>query len=130
MEILATTIGPVGIFAYAIQWLIAGILFQAGISKLPAENHAYYASAIQAYEMTPSALTPILPRAIGIFEVLICLLILMPMTSTFGLIAAAGLLGLYLMAFSKQLLQGRADMNCGCAGPGAEVKISPHAARA
>ena len=31
----------------------------------------------------------------------------------------------YLLVFAKQMLQGKADMNCGCAGPGADLIISP-----
>lgn len=116
---------PTEIVAYALQWLIAGIFLQAGVSKLQTENQHYYANAIEAYGMTPKSLTQILPGLIGGFEVLICLLILLPAATKLGLIVAAGLFGVYLAAFAKQILQGKADMNCGCAGPGADVKISP-----
>ena len=113
------------IMAYALQLMVVGIFAQAGASKLRAENQGYYARAIEGYGLTPSALTPVMPRLIGGFELLICLLILLPTTTKLGLISAACLFAVYLVAFAKQILQGKADMNCGCAGPGAEVKISP-----
>ena len=111
-------------FAYAIALLIAGLFMHAGSSKLLSQNQRYYTDVIQSYAIAPGSLTPLLPRLIGSFESLIALLILLPMFSRVGLFAAAGLLALYLLVFAKLLMQGRADINCGCAGPGAEVKIS------
>ena len=116
---------PIQIITHALQWLIAGIFMQAGLSKLMTENQTYYANAIEAYAMAPKVLTPLLPRVIGAIEVITCLLILIPATAQIGLISAASLFTLYLLAFAKQIAQGKADMNCGCAGPGAQVKISP-----
>ena len=116
---------PLQLLAYALQCLIAAIFVQAGLSKMPGENQNHYASVIDAYGMTPKSLSPVLPRAIGSFELCVSVLILLAATSKIGLMCAAALFGLYLFAFAKQLMQGKADMDCGCAGPGAGVKISP-----
>ena len=113
------------VLSSAIGWFIAGVFVQAGLSKLASENHPYYVKAIEAYGVTPAALVPIMPRLIGIIEVSICILILLPMTSKVGLVLAGALLLMYLLVFAKQMLQGKADMNCGCAGPGADLIISP-----
>jgi uncharacterized membrane protein YphA (DoxX/SURF4 family) len=112
------------LFAYAIALLIAGLFLHAGSSKLLPQNQRYYADAIESYSIAPRSLSPLLPRLIGSFESLIALLILLPMFSRVGLFAAAALLAVYLMVFAKLLIQGRADINCGCAGPGADLRIS------
>ena len=112
------------IFAYAIALLIAGLFLHAGSNKLLSQNQSYYTDVIQSYGVAPSGVVPWLPRVIGSFESLIALLVLLPMFSRVGLFAAAGLLAVYLLVFAKLLMQGRADINCGCAGPGAEVRIS------
>jgi len=116
---------PLYLVANALQWVIAAIFMQAGVSKLRVENQAYYVNVIGGYAMTPKQLTPIMPRVVGCLELLCCMLILVPVTSRLGLVLAVCLFALYLSAFIKQIIQGKADMNCGCAGPGAEVKISP-----
>ena len=118
------------IFAYAIKLLIAGLFLHAGISKLNPQNQHYYQGVVQGYGFTDSSfklgsLLNIMPFIIGGFETLTALAIVIQQTTSFGLVAAAALLGLYGAIFAKQLLQGKADINCGCAGPGADVKISP-----
>ena len=113
------------IFADAIALLIAGLFLHAGSSKILPQNQRFYSDVMQSYAIAPSTLIPLLPRLIGSLEVLIALLILLPMFSSIGLITAAGLLAFYLLIFARLLIQGRVDINCGCAGPGAEVKISP-----
>lgn len=113
------------IFAGAIAWLLAGIFLQAGVSKLAVANRAYYIATIDAYGVIPRGLLAAMPVAIGLFEVLIGIAILLPATSVAGLLIAAALTAFYLLLFARQILQGKADMNCGCAGPGADLKVSP-----
>jgi len=113
------------IVAYAIKLLIAGLFLHAGFSKLQPHNQAYYRGVIRAYGVVPPGLIAALPRIMGGIEMLTAVAILLPFYSSTGLIATTGLLTLYLLMFVKQLLQGRADIDCGCAGPGADVKISP-----
>jgi len=112
------------LMAYAMQILIAGIFAYAGISKLQLQNRAYYVRAIESYGLTIGAAASMFVRALGIIEVLVALMVLLPITKHFGLVGAVVLLATYFFAFAKQIIQGKADMNCGCAGPGAEVKIS------
>ena len=113
------------IFAYAIQLFIAGLFLHAGISKLSPQNQSYYQQVVQSYELLTSDLVKLIPFILGGFEILAALAILIKQTSSIGLIAATALLTLYGLVFVKQLVQGKTDINCGCAGPGADVRISP-----
>lgn len=125
MEVFSTELSVVTIFTGAIELLIVGIVLQAGLSKLSAENQSYYATTIQTYGVGPQAVALFLPRLIGAFELMICALILVPISSKLGVLLAGSLFAVYFLAFVKQILQGKADMNCGCGGPGADLKISP-----
>ena len=113
------------IFAYAIQLLIAALFLHAGISKLSPQNQSYYQRVVQGYELFPSSFVKLIPFILGVFEILAALAILIKQTSSIGLIAATALLSLYGLVFARQLLKGKTDINCGCAGPGADVRISP-----
>ena len=112
------------IFVYAVSLLIAGLLAHAGISKLLPQNQHYYTDVIQGYGV-PKNQSFALPRLIGLTELVIAILVLTPQFTTMGLTGAAILFAIYLIAFIKQLAQGKADANCGCAGPGANMMISP-----
>jgi hypothetical protein len=125
MELLSTELSVTSVFTGAIELLIMGILLQAGLSKLSAENQSYYAKTIQAYGVGSQAVASLLPRLIGAFELIICALILVPISAKLGVLLAGSLFGIYFLAFVKQILQGNADINCGCGGPGADLKISP-----
>ena len=125
MDFIFSELAVVNVFTGAIGLLIAGILLQAGLSKLSAENQGYYARTIQSYGVVPEAIALFLAKVIGVAEIAICALILIPATAKIGLLFASSLFAIYLLAFAKQLLQGKADMNCGCGGPGADLKISP-----
>jgi hypothetical protein len=125
MEVLSTELSAVNVFIAAIELLIMGILLQAGFSKLSGENQSYYAKTIQTYGVRSQAVASLLPRLIGAVELIICALILVPISAKLGVLLAGSLFGIYFFAFVKQILQGKADMNCGCGGPGADLKISP-----
>ena len=112
------------VIAYAIPWFVAGLFVFAGVSKLKPENQAFYKDAIDNYSVVPITISGALARIIGLAEILIAGLCLFPATMQLGLTAAAGLLAVYALVILKQLLQGKADMDCGCAGPGAQIKIS------
>jgi len=58
-------------------------------------------------------------------EAAIALLLLVPATRQLALVAAAVLLLAYASLMALQVLQGRREMRCGCAGPDAQVTVSP-----
>lgn len=112
-------------FAYAIKLLIAGLFIHAGFSKLQPQNQSYYADVIDGYGVIPVSFSHAMPKLIGASEFVISMAVLSVSFAHFGLLAAALLLAVYLASFAKQLVQGQTDINCGCAGPGMDVKISP-----
>lgn len=103
--------------------LIAVIFAHAGFSKLTPDNRVYYQTVIADYGLTPQSWSSHLVLFIGSIEILIALLTILSLTQTLGLMLASGLLTVYTLVFLKQLYQGKADMDCGCAGPSAGVKI-------
>ena len=113
------------VFAYAVKLMIAGLFLYAGLSKLRPANQRYYQSVIEGYGFTSSNLQKLLPTLIGAFELVTVIVIIVPTMAFYGLLGAAFLLTVYGLIFTMQMLQGRADINCGCAGPGADVKIGP-----
>lgn len=62
---------------------------------------------------------------IGVVELLVALALLLPATRAMGAGGAAILLLAYALLMAWQLLQGRRDLRCGCAGPASDVRISP-----
>jgi len=97
----------------------------AGLSKLRPQNRNYYRGVAEAYEVVPRYLLSAFPLIVGSAETLIAIATVTAQTATLGLIAAMVLLSLYGLVFTKQLLEGKADVDCGCAGPDVDVKISP-----
>lgn len=62
---------------------------------------------------------------IGVAELAIALALLLPQGRVVGAAAAAALLVGYGLLMAAQLVQGRRDLRCGCAGPASEVRVSP-----
>lgn len=62
---------------------------------------------------------------IGAVELAIALALLLPQGRVAAATAAAALLAGYALLMASQLVQGRRDMRCGCAGPASEVRVSP-----
>ncbi len=61
---------------------------------------------------------------IGALEAATALSLLLPQTREYGLVTAAALLLAYAGLMALQLVRGRADMQCGCAGPDSQLGIS------
>ncbi|RLA04101.1 MAG: hypothetical protein DRQ47_03950 [Gammaproteobacteria bacterium] len=108
--------------ALFIFWLFA----QAGAHKLNPANDSYYTSLVVDYGWASQLTAIIIIKSVGIFELGIALAILFPPTRPMIALIAAGLLFVYLLNMAFQLYQGRRDLDCGCSGPGAELKISGH----
>lgn len=116
------------IVLFSLSLFVAAMFAQAGWSKLVPANQNYYQQVIQAYSVVPTSLPQpvlrLLPRMIGCIELTTAGLILVPAFTKIGLLLAAFLIGFYTLLFVKQLLDGKADIDCGCAGPGAQSKVS------
>lgn len=118
-----------GLLGLSICLFLAALFTQAGVSKLATANQAYYQQVIGSYSIVPDALPnsmlAVLPRVIGATELLLAVLLLIPMVSAIGLGLAAVLLSFYTLILLMQLMEGKAGIDCGCAGPGADTKVSP-----
>ena len=103
-------------------WLFA----QAGIHKLDPKNDLYFSSLIAEYGLGNEKIASLIAKFVGVFELAIAVAIVIPATRAEAAIVAAGLLFVYMMNMAFQLYQGRRDLDCGCSGPGGELKMSGH----
>ena len=97
----------------------------AGISKFTPANQDYYAQVMQGYGIRLPELAKASLLLIAAVEVLTGVLILIPLLRIVGSVFAACLLLMYLVLMTIQLLKGKADVDCGCNGPGRQTSISP-----
>lgn len=101
------------------------LFLTAGISKLKPENKRFYKELLGEYGVVKPSLSRSIVVLLGATEVLLALAILLPVSRYFAAFAVALLLSFYLVVMAVKLYQGKVDMDCGCAGPWADVKISP-----
>ena len=93
----------------------------AGIQKLRAIP--WYANLIGRY-FDRGAVPKMVVVLVAAAELLCCALLILPATRGFGLLLACLLLLGYGLIMLLQIQRGRADMNCGCAGPASDTSIS------
>jgi Methylamine utilisation protein MauE len=108
-------------------FVIAAILFLiwlfgvAGLQKL--RSVSWYATLMARY-LDRKAVPHVWVRLVACVELGCCALLLVPATSAAGLALACVLLLGYALLMFLQLRRGKADMNCGCAGPASDTSIS------
>lgn len=118
MDILAFLSNAVALF---MLWLF----LSAGASKLNPSNLGFYQEIVVGYGVKLPELAKVLVWLIGALEVTAAILVVLPMFRLLGSILCAILLAVYGLAIAAQLIQGKIDQDCGCAGPGQSVKVSP-----
>ena len=104
--------------ALFLAWLFA----TAGFHKL--RSPSWYAGLISRY-LDVQKLSRSLLVVVAMSELTCAALLLFNETRVLGLAFAAILLVAYAALMMVQLQRGRADMNCGCAGPASDTSISP-----
>ena len=100
--------------ASAVAGCVALILFSAAWHKISEID--IFVGALDAYRLLPSAGVMPVARLLPGVEVAIALLVLVPATRHFGLIAFAGLIAIYAVAIAVNLMRGRRQIDCGCGG--------------
>ena len=100
--------------ASAVAGCVALILFSAAWHKI--SEFDIFAGALDAYQLLPSVAVMPIARLLPCVEVAIALLVLVPATRHFGLIAFAGLIAIYAVAIAVNLMRGRRQIDCGCGG--------------
>jgi hypothetical protein len=92
------------------------VLFAAAAAHKLLDMPTFRAS-LAAYGLVPSAFVPILSTLLVAGEVIVAMALLPPDSSSAAPFAAAALLLIYTSAILVNLLRGRTDIDCGCAGP-------------
>jgi len=94
---------------------LALLLAAAAVHKL--RDPAAFRAALAAYRLVPAWCAP----AIVALEVIVAVALCVP--GPVGPVGAAGLLLAYAGAIAVNLVRGRRDIDCGCAGPAARRPI-------
>lgn len=116
----------VSLLAQAVALFFVWLLLHAARHKLMSDNQRYYENLMQDYAYVPKSLQGIaMVRAMAATEILIAIGLLLPFSKTIAAAACAILMLAYGALLSAQWLQGKRDMDCGCSGPAAGLKISP-----
>lgn len=103
-----------------LAWFLAWLFAQAAVHKLGAT--AYYRQLMARYSGFAGGAFTV--RLVALTETVIALALLLPRWRIAGLVAAAVVLAGYGLLMARQILAGRADMDCGCAGPDSHLEIS------
>jgi len=107
------------------------LVARAGLSLLLGWSGAHklrdvgaFRAALEGYELLPPRWA--VPAGAGLIaaEVGIASGLLLPRVAGVAALAAAGLLTLYAAAIAINLVRGRRDIDCGCAGPAGRQPIS------
>jgi hypothetical protein len=99
------------------------VLFAAAAShKVRAPRR--FRATVAEYRLLPGTL--VTPAALGLVggEIAVAIALVLPAGRTAGLLGAAALLALYGSAVAVNLVRGRRDLDCGCAGPAVRRPIS------
>jgi hypothetical protein len=97
------------------------LLATAAVHKL--RDLESFRKALSAYRLLPAALVPAASVAVPLLEAAAALLLACPGPSATGGMLAAALMALYGAAMAANLMRGRRDLDCGCAGPAARRGI-------
>jgi len=110
------------VIALGLVLLLGWVLLDAGLGKL--RDVALTAAHIDDYRLLPDGAGAWLARPLGVFEVCLAVLLLLPVARIPALYFAAILLGGYGLAITVNLLRGRRDIDCGCGGVGQSQRLS------
>ena len=114
------------LFVLSVAIFLAWLFASAGLHKLT--NSHYYNDIINNYVPALSFSTMLLNSLrmlLGAGELLLACMILIPVSRSAGLLLAIILLLTYAVAMFGQILSGRKEIACGCAGPAAQTTIGP-----
>jgi len=114
------TLDPVLVIALSL--LLGYVVADAGLHKL--RDPGYFGVIIEDYRVLPRVNGRMLALLIGSAELTTGLAILLPLTHTAGLLAAALLLTLYFVAIALNLARGRRSIQCGCGGVSQHQSLS------
>ncbi len=108
------------IIANGLAWFLVWLFAQAAVHKLGAPQ--YYRQLMTRYAGYAGG--GIAVWLVAALEMAIAVALLLPQWRAPALVAAALMLLGYAMLMARQILVGKADMQCGCAGPDSALGIS------
>ena len=111
------------IFIIASALAIAVLLASAATHKVRAP--ARFARQLADYQLLPDSLVRPVARLVPLLELAIAFALLVPVSRGWAALSAASLLALYAAAIGINLWRGRADIDCGCAGPDQAQPLRP-----
>ena len=111
------------IFIIASALTIAVLLASAATHKVRAP--ARFAKQLADYQLLPDVLVRPVARVIPVVELVIAFALLVPVSRYWAALTAASLIALYAAAIGINLWRGRADIDCGCAGPDQAQPLRP-----
>lgn len=100
--------------ASVVAGCIALILFSAAWHKV--SESVIFSGALDAYRLLPSAGVIPVARLLPFIEAAVGVMVLIPATRRFGLVAFAWLIAIYALAIAINLARGRRQIDCGCGG--------------
>ncbi|MEM8498512.1 MAG: MauE/DoxX family redox-associated membrane protein [Pseudomonadota bacterium] len=101
------------------------ILLAAGVHKLNPANQNYYRGVLEGYGLGYHSQLNLISLVLGVFEIFAAVALLVPQARPLGALLAITLFSVYFAAMALQLVQGKRDLDCGCAGPIGHSTISP-----
>jgi hypothetical protein len=87
-------------------------------------DQGYFQQVISDYRILPASWSAYIARGLALLELGLGLVLLIPTGQQPALVAVALLLLAYTAAMAMNLVRGRRDLDCGCAGPGQRQTIS------
>ncbi len=103
--------------------LFLSYLFIVGGGQKLSDLHSFQ-HALEEYKVLPASWSALASLLIPLTEVLAGLAVLIPSVRSPALMVLAVLLAAYTAAIAINILRGRADLDCGCAGPGQKQTIN------
>jgi hypothetical protein len=108
--------------AHVVRGLVALVLLVACAHKLTAPRD--YVATVRGYALVPDALASWVAAPIALAELCAGIGLLVADLQRNATLLAVALLVVYASAISINLLRGRRDIDCGCAGPGGRQALS------
>lgn len=110
------------VLGHAVAGALALVLAVGAWSKLADLDG--FAFSVERYRLLPAAAARVLAFALPFTEALAAALLVLPAARVPGALLAAAIVALVTGAVVVNLLRGRTDIDCGCAGAGQRKRLS------
>lgn len=113
------TISDTG-FVLSLRWILAAVFLTGLLHKL--KSPGAFVTILNGYRLLPEALTA--PAAYLVLAAEVVAAAALIANARLGSVVALCLLCLYTLAIAINLVRGRRDIDCGCAGPAVRQTLS------